>query len=531
MTIADYLSGRQWLIVLIFLLLLFPALLINLDVHPLLNDETIRAVVTMEMIFNNDYITPTIAGEIYLKKPPLYNWIIALFYKITGNYNEFTLRLVAVVSLIIYSIIIFFMTRKRLGRVNSFLAAIMFITCGRILFYDSFYGLIDIAFSALEYLSLMTIFYLYQKQKYLLLFVITYFLTGITFLMKGLPSVYFQAASLLVWFIYKKNFRKLLSLSHFAGILLFIVIIGSYYLVYLIRNPGTFSDILNTLVSESTQKTALNVSFIKTLKHFFTFPFEFLYHFVPWTAFTIYFLRKKSWQMIRKDDFMIFSLLLFAANILIFWFSADTYGRFLFIHASLLFPVLLLIYQLNKVEQDIYFRIITYLFILTGIILAIITVVFAIHPVTNFVPAPVFKSIVISVCIILLIYLIWKQSKLQLYTFAVLLLVFRIGFDWFVLPSREQTGPASICRDRAIEIANKYGSDQLKFMKGTKLPVHTIYYLTKEWKEPVKTADEPSGQGYYIIYEPEFKGRDFIKIEEFPSMEMDKIYSIVRFTD
>jgi 4-amino-4-deoxy-L-arabinose transferase-like glycosyltransferase len=525
----EYLSRKSWLVFFIFLLLLIPALLINLGVHPLLNDEAIRSVVAMEMIFSDDYITPTIAGEIYLKKPPVYNWFIVLFFKITGNYNELTVRLVAVVSLIIYSIIIFFTTRPLIGRGNAFLAALMFITCGRILYYDSFYGLIDIAFSALVYLNMMSIFHLYKRQKYWLLFLVTYALTGITFLMKGLPSVYFQAASLLTWFIYRKNFRKLISVSHFTGILLFIIIIGSYYLVYLKRNPGTLPDIVKTLFSESTQKTALGVSLMKTLKHFFTFPFEFLYHFVPWTVFIIYILRKKTQELIRQDEFMIFSLLLFAANILIFWFSPDTYGRFLFIHASLLIPVLLLIHKENQVAGSIHFRIVTYLFLLTGSVIALISVGFAVSPLTNFVPAPVLVSILTSAAICALVYLTWKYGNWQIYIFAALLLVFRIGFDWFILPSREQTSKASVCRDRAIEIAQKYKPDQLRFIKSTKLPVHTIYYLTREWKEPVGTVDKPSEEGNYIIYEPEYSGGDYIRIEEFPSTEMDKVYSIVKF--
>jgi energy-converting hydrogenase Eha subunit E len=172
---------------------------------------------------------------------------------------------------------------------------------------------------------------------------------------------------------------------------------------------------------------------------------------------------------------------------------------------------------------------ITCLFILTGGILVLVTIGFAISPLTNFVPVPVLKCIVISAGISLLVYLTWKHSILQMYTFAALLLVFRIGFNWFILPSREQSDKASVCRDRAIEIANKYKPDQLRFIKSDKLPVHTIYYLAREWEKPVRTADEPSTDGYYIIYEPEFSGHDYIKIEEFPSTEMDKIYSIVRF--
>jgi 4-amino-4-deoxy-L-arabinose transferase-like glycosyltransferase len=513
------------------MLLLIPALLVNLGIHPLLNDEAIRSVVAMEMIFSGDHITPTIAGEIYLKKPPMYNWLIMLFFKIFDNYNELTVRLVSVFSLIIYSIIIFFMIRPRTTRGNAFLAALMFITCGRILFYDSFYGLIDIAFSALVYLSLMSIFYLYKKQKFRLLFLFTYALTGITFLMKGLPSVYFQAASLLIWFIYKKNFRKLLSASHFAGILLFLAIISSYYLAFLKKHPGTLPDIIGTLFSESTQKTALGMSLMKTLKHFITFPLEFVYHFVPWTALVIYLIRKKTWEFIRKDEFMVFSLLLFAANILIFWFSADTFGRYLFIHASFLFPVLLLIHQENQQENSIHFRIVTWLFLLTGTVLAMVTIGFIASPQTNFVPVPVLTGILVSSVICLLIYLTWKNRAKLLFTFAALLLVFRIGFDWYVLPSREKTARATVCRDRAIEVAHKYPPEQLKFVSGTKLPVHTIYYLSREWKKPVMTVGEPSTDGYYIIYEPAFRGGGYVKMEELPTTEMNQIFSIVRFVE
>jgi hypothetical protein len=50
----EYLSGKSRLVFVIFLLLLFPALVINLGVHPLLNDEAIRSVMAMEMIFSDD---------------------------------------------------------------------------------------------------------------------------------------------------------------------------------------------------------------------------------------------------------------------------------------------------------------------------------------------------------------------------------------------------------------------------------------------------------------------------------------------
>ena len=57
--------------------LFFPAYLINLNMVQMIRDEAIRAIVAFEMIQSGDFITPTIGGEPYLMKPPLFNWILA----------------------------------------------------------------------------------------------------------------------------------------------------------------------------------------------------------------------------------------------------------------------------------------------------------------------------------------------------------------------------------------------------------------------------------------------------------------------
>ena len=75
-TFYEIFKKNNWIFYLIIGLLLFPALLINIGVLPFIDDEAIRALVSMEMIFSGDYITPTIAGELYFKKPPVFNWLV-----------------------------------------------------------------------------------------------------------------------------------------------------------------------------------------------------------------------------------------------------------------------------------------------------------------------------------------------------------------------------------------------------------------------------------------------------------------------
>jgi 4-amino-4-deoxy-L-arabinose transferase-like glycosyltransferase len=121
----------------VILLLLFPALFINLGMSPLIGDEAIRGVVSFEMQKSGNWVIPTINGEHYYNKPPLYNWILLGFFNTFKQYSEFILRLPSVISLLLFGLLIYFTTRKELGKRVALLSSLIFISCGRILFYDS----------------------------------------------------------------------------------------------------------------------------------------------------------------------------------------------------------------------------------------------------------------------------------------------------------------------------------------------------------------------------------------------------------
>lgn len=65
------------IVYIIIFTLLIPALFINLGKMPLSSDEPTRSVVALEMNLSGNYVTPTINGDYYYNKPPLYNWILA----------------------------------------------------------------------------------------------------------------------------------------------------------------------------------------------------------------------------------------------------------------------------------------------------------------------------------------------------------------------------------------------------------------------------------------------------------------------
>ena len=306
-------------------LLYLPAYLINLNLVQLINDEAIRAIVAFEMIKSGDFITPTIGGVPYLMKPPLFNWILALFFQLSGSWSETVIRLPVILSVILFAATIFFFIRKEFGNRVALINALAFVTYGRILFYESMHGLIDITFSWLIYVFFLLSWHFFRKKKYLALFLAAYAITAVAYLLKGLPSLVFVAVTLVVLFIQGKQIRMLFNWRHLLGLCLLISIVGGYYFVYFMNNTVGPGQVFDVLTGEVTRRTAVRFGIWNALLHLLTYPFENIYHFLPWSVMVILFLRKGSLKLIRENKFLWYLLVVFLFNIIPYWTSPEAY--------------------------------------------------------------------------------------------------------------------------------------------------------------------------------------------------------------
>ncbi len=480
------------------ILLLAPALLINLGLLTFIDDEAIRSLVALEMKLSGNYITPTLNGEFYYNKPPLYNWIILLFFNLTGTFSEFTARIPTLVCLLGYAATIYYFSRKHYDRQIAFLNAFFLITCGRIFFYDSMLGLIDIGFSWVTFTAFMVIYHQYQKQNFWALFVLSYLLTALGFLMKGLPAIVFQGFTLLAFFIYQKQFRRLFSIQHMVGGLVFVAIVGGYYLVY--NEYNSLSNVFTTLFNESSKRTAVNFGIWRTILHLFTFPFEMVYHFLPWSLMIVYFIRKDIVKLIRQDNFITYNLLIFLANIIVYWTSVEVYPRYLLMHAPLIFSSYIYLHYIHKSENSFTFRILDKLFL--GVLILITLGSFA--PLfleqTQSVPYLYLKTLSGSAALVLLTLLYRKLPNDRLTVMVLFLLVFRIGFNWFVLPDRNANDFGALCRQTSIEVGRKFADEKLYLYKETQLQTTNSFYLTNERRQIVRRQmDHFEPDALYII--------------------------------
>lgn len=441
--------------------LFLPAYLINLGIVPCIEDEAIRGLVAFEMIQRGDLITPTVGGDLYLKKPPLFNWVLIGVNQVTGNFSESTLRIPVIVSIILYSLTIFLFVRREFGTRAAILNALVFATLGRILFYESLHGLIDITFSWFSYSLFMIGYYFLRKEKYLPLFLAAYGITAISFLLKGLPSLVFLGTTLLILFGSRKRWMKLVSWQHLTGILLFLVVVGSYYVVYFTRNDIGQGRILEVMLGEITRRTVIRFGIWKTVLHLFTYPFEMIYHFLPWSLLVIFLFKKGIIRQTWKQPFLRYNALLFLINIIPYWTSPESFPRYILMLVPLLMTILIYHYLRSKEENDPYYRLTNISF---GVILglaALATLVLMFFPTTKDLSYIKVISPALFVSLVLVSYLYWKQEPLRIMWLVIALFILRIGFGLSMVRLWGAEFEQAYVKKQAYELANETSGKEL----------------------------------------------------------------------
>jgi 4-amino-4-deoxy-L-arabinose transferase-like glycosyltransferase len=479
-------------------LLLFPALFLNLGMMPISGDEGTRALVSLEMEYSGNLTTPTINGEFYFNKPPLYNWILLAFYKISHSHSEFIIRLPSVLSLLIFGLTVFLFLRKKIGEKAAFISSLAFVTCGRILFYDSLNGYIDFTFSLAVFLGFISVYHFYRRQQYYLLFLLSYMLAAMAFLMKGLPALLFQGITILTVFISGRNFKKLFSFSHFAGIVLFLLITGGYYFTAFRANPDQVY--FSTLFSESAKRTFVEYGFLKTLQHIFTFPLDQLYHLFPWTILFVLLFNKKIIRKIMNDDLLKFLSFVFLFNIPVYWIAVESYPRYIFSLYPLLISICVIVYLKFSEDIPVHIKVAE----VTGGVLIILLIPFSflLPHFYGFVSLkkPYLPGLlsVLAVVPLSLAYCFLRKFRLEI--IIVTLLVFRIGFDLIALPERHAVSRSVFQKNKAVAAGTITKGSPLYLTRFAPCSHETGFYLTSRNGDIVRRIQDPPVSGnYYII--------------------------------
>ncbi|MBR4582985.1 MAG: glycosyltransferase family 39 protein [Bacteroidales bacterium] len=189
-----------------------------------------RALVSLEMKLSNNYIAPTLNGEQYCKKPPLFNYMLLPAFNSKQNAVNW-MQFISTLTVLILVVCVYLVSRQMLDIHKSLFTTIIFAYSITV-FYDILTIGLDSLFATLCILIFMTNIYFAKRKSYLSMFLVGYLLTALAFMTKGTPAIYFQGVSIFSIMICTKSYKHIFSWKHIVGISPFIVIVGTYCLLY-----------------------------------------------------------------------------------------------------------------------------------------------------------------------------------------------------------------------------------------------------------------------------------------------------------
>ncbi len=91
-------------------------------------DEPREAEMAREMWASGDFLVPSLNGEPFLEKPPLFYWLVVPIFRLAGGPGEFAARLVPAIAGIVSVLLLYLFGRDLIGERGAFLGALVLLT-------------------------------------------------------------------------------------------------------------------------------------------------------------------------------------------------------------------------------------------------------------------------------------------------------------------------------------------------------------------------------------------------------------------
>jgi len=280
-------------------------------------DETRYAMIAIEMRQTGNWIMPTLDGQLYTEKPPLYFWLINSFTFFLGHHSEFANRLPSALAGFFVVLVTFSFALRLMTPWAAFVSALILSTC--FLFPQvSRWMMLDSLFS-LFFLLALFFFHrgLDQEERQRKYFLWAGVSMGLGILVKG-PIAYLPVPILLVYALLAGDLRKAWNLNLLWGVLLSFAVVLAWFVPAL----GTVGEkYLSTIFSRQIAgRFVLGVEHPEPVYFYFVrLPLGFM----PWSLFwggTFAY----TFRQIRKERSKTF---LFLAVWCVFAFVFFTFSR------------------------------------------------------------------------------------------------------------------------------------------------------------------------------------------------------------
>lgn len=473
-------------------------------------EEPRRATVSIEMLESGNWQQPYLLDQPYINKPPLYNWILASWFKLSGNSSEFAVRTPGIISLILIAGLIFFFFKSSIGANLAALAALLFLSFGDLLFYASVNaGEIDLFFSLLVFVQVYFIFQYHQKGKTAWLY-LSYLVFILAFMTKGLPAVLFQATASLAALMCFREFTLKHIVKHLGSLLISCAIICSYF--YIIeRNYGWGWCYLQNLFIEAGQRSAMGFDVLSTFKNALIFPFNFFKLLLPWSLLVLPIFSPAIRKEVTKNRLNAFIIWFVLLSIPFFMLTGEIRNRYLYPLFPFIAVLAVSVFNFCKLNGK-HIKSLRKIFIFIGFVAAVI-------PIAAFVAfrledASILIYSFFTALLAMMVFLNIKLKPVIITPLIASLFILKIFFSWVIQPvinSRDLS-----YRDQMHEVMKYTGGSPLNFdIPGIESPSSSIECNLE------LAAEIPYQYSYY----------HYIESGEILKADMKRSFTFMRYTE
>ena len=283
-------------------------------------EEPRRALVAYEMWFSGSYLQPTLLGEPYFNKPPLFNWLIILSSRLFG-WSELAVRAVSLAFTALTALVVY-LTAKRIigGREVGLLAALIYVTLADNLYHYGWIGEIDVTLAFFVFGTILCLWRACQteKNRYLIFAGLS---TGLTFLLKGFPAYAFFVLTLASLAVFYKRYRLPFTVSSFAAYAASLV----PPLIWILWTEAP-SVYLHRLFFESLSRTSPSQGVGEFSLHLLSYPLLTIKQLLPLSVVIPFLLWKEKPPLTVNVKLL---LLIAGVNYLPYWLSVGSRGRYI----------------------------------------------------------------------------------------------------------------------------------------------------------------------------------------------------------
>lgn len=307
-TVNNMINKKVWLNIAIILCISGYITFFYLGTLPLFDpDEPVYAETALEMLKNQDFISPRIYGEFWYDKPPMYYWLVAAAFKIFGV-QEFAARFPSALLALVGVILIYLAGRKLFNDRAGLLAALVLATSLEY-FYLSKAAVTDITLTFFITGGLLA--FLFRKNY------MFYVCVALAVVTKGPIGVFFCGVIVAFYLLATDNVSLLKGMKLVSGGLLFTIIGIPWYLAMYYYHG---MDFVNTFLGFHNVTRFLQPEHASGTLWYFYIP-VLVIGFFPWTAFLLQALSAGWREKGKKRNHIIFLVIWITVVFLFFTLS------------------------------------------------------------------------------------------------------------------------------------------------------------------------------------------------------------------